>query len=723
MSVRATGTARAALVGTPMTRREDERMLRGQARFLDDIELPHLAHAAFVRSPHAHARIRAIHRPAGSALLMLTAEDLAGDVRDLPVNQVEGVEIAAAGHPVLARAEVMYVGQPVAIVVAETRALAEDYAELVAVDYEPLDPVLDPRTASETLTRFARSSGDVGGAFASADLVVRRSFRIPRLVAAPIEARGAVAEYDAGTDLLTVHLSAQDPHRPRAGLSHVLQRPDERVRVIVPDVGGAFGSKGVVSPEWAATAIAAMRLGRPVKWAEDRLENFLAAYQGRGLEADVELALADDGRFLAVRAKLFADLGGYLFSTTPVPSHTTALLLCGCYRIPAAEVEVVGARTNKVPTGPYRGAGRPEAALLLEATVDAAARELNLDPVELRRRNLIPAAAFPYRTPLGWTYDSGDYERCLDTALELLPPPSERGDGAGYGIAMYVERGGGQWESADVTIEPTGHVIVASGVSPHGQGHSTTFAQIACDALGVDPEDVTLRFGDTASTPRGVGTFAARSVAMGGSAVLLACRELGAKVERIGAALGSDDLKEIARAAYDPSRIPPGEELGLSAASRFSAPLVFSSGCYAALVEVDRGTGKVAVKCIAAVDDAGVIINPLLAEGQVVGGVVQALGECLTEEAVYDHDGQMRSASLLDYRLLTAAEVPEIRTAFVETPSPYNPLGAKGIGESGAIGALAAVANAVADAVGRWVDPPFTEEKIWHALHGSEGAS
>jgi aerobic carbon-monoxide dehydrogenase large subunit len=711
---------RTRLVGQPVTRREDERILRGQARYLDDIELPRLAHAAFVRSPHAHARIRAIRTADARALLVLTAADLGPEVRDLPVNRVEGAEIADAGHPVLARDEVRYVGQPVALVVAETRALAEDAAERVEVDYEPLDPVLDARTAPETLLRFERTAGDVDGAFAAADRIVRTSFRIPRLVAVPIEARGAVAEYDAGNDLLTIHLSAQDPHRPRAGLSHTLGRPDDRLRVIVPDVGGAFGSKGVVAPEWAATALAAMRIGRPVKWAEDRLENFLAAYQGRGLEADVELAVADDGRFLAVRATLFADLGGYLFPTTPVPAHTTALLMCGCYRIPAVAVQVVGARTNKVPTGPYRGAGRPEAALLLEATVDAAARELGIDPVEIRRRNLIAADAFPYETPLGWTYDSGDYERCLDTALELLP--REHGEDVGYGVALYVERAGGQWESAEVTIEPSGRAIVSSGSSPHGQGHATTFAQIACDELDLDPDDVTLRFGDTASTPRGVGTFASRSVAMGGSAVLLACRELRAKVDRIGEALGTSDLKEIARAAYDPSRVPPGEELGLSAESRFTAPQVFSSGCYAALAHVDRGTGKVTVRAIAAVDDAGTIVNPLLAEGQVIGGVVQALGECLTEEAVYDSDGQLRSASLLDYSLLTAAEIPEIRTAFVETPSPYNPLGAKGIGEGGTIGALAAVTNAVADAVGVRLDPPFTEEKVWRALHPSEEA-
>ncbi|HUZ82580.1 MAG TPA: molybdopterin cofactor-binding domain-containing protein, partial [Gaiellaceae bacterium] len=381
-------TPHARLVGRPVARREDERILRGEARYLDDIELPRLAHAAFVRSPHAHARIDAIRKPeTAGALLVLTADDLAADVKDLPVNQIEGVELADAGHPVLARGEVRYVGQPVAIVVAETRALAEDVAELVQVDYEPLEPVLEPREAPETLMRFERSAGGVDRAFAAADRVVRTTFRIPRLVAVPIETRGAVAEYDPGTDLLTVHLSAQDPHRPRAGLSHVLGRPDDKLRVIVPDVGGAFGSKGVVVPEWAATAIAAMRLGRPVKWAEDRLENFLAAYQGRGLDADVELAVTDDGRFLAVRATLVADLGAYLFPSTPIAAHTTALLMCGCYRIPAAAVQVVGVRTNKVPTGPYRGAGRPEAALLLEATVDAAARELGLDPVEIRRRN------------------------------------------------------------------------------------------------------------------------------------------------------------------------------------------------------------------------------------------------------------------------------------------------------------------------------------------------
>lgn len=710
---------RTRLVGQPVRRREDERILRGQARYLDDIELPGLAHAAFVRSPHAHARVHAVRPPESSGLLLsLTADDLSG-IRDLPVNRPEGVELADEGHPVLARGEVRYVGQPVAVVVAATRALAEDLAEQVEVEYEPLAPELDPRTSTTWLTRFSRSVGEVDAAFAAADRVVRGTYRIPRVVAAPMETRGAVAEYDPGLDLLTMWISAQDPHRPLAGLSHVLDRPDDSIRVIVGDVGGAFGSKGVVAPEWACVAVAAMRLGSPVKWAEDRLENFLAAYQGRGLEADVELACTDEGRFLAVRARLYADLGGYLFPTTPVAAHTTAMLMTGCYRISAADVQLVGARTNKVPTGPYRGAGRPEAALLVEATVDAAARELGIDPVEIRRRNLIRTDEFPYRTALGWTYDSGDYERCLDLAVELLG--DGRGEDVGVGYALYVERSGGRWESAEARIEPSGRVIVASGSTPHGQGHETTFVQIVADALGVAPENVAMRFGDTAVVPRGVGSFASRSVAMGGSAVLLACRELRAKLDRLREATGEEDLPALARIAYDSKALPPGEELGLVASVRFTSPLVFSSGCHGAVVRVDRGTGHVLVERIVAVDDAGTIVNPLLAEGQVVGGIAQALGECLTEEAVYDTDGQLRSTSFLNYSLPTAAELPPIVATFVETPSPYNPLGAKGIGEGGTIGSLAAISNAVADVLGRWIDPPFSEEKVWPVLATGAG--
>jgi len=674
-------------------------VLHGRARYLDDLERPGLLHAAFVRSPHARARV-------GEVRGGIT--DITGA---LPVQSPPGVRHADAPHPLLAAAEVRYVGQPVALMLADSRALAEDAAEEVAVDYEPLES-----TRGEELLRFERVEGDVDGAFADAAHVVRTRTRIPRLIAAPMEPRGALAEYDAGADLLTVWVSAQDVHRPLAGLARALQRPPDSIRVIVPDVGGAFGSKGSLPPEVAIVAAAAVRTGRPVKWAEDRLENFLAATQGRGVEAVVELALDAGGRMLAVRADIRADMGAYLYANSAAPPHTMAMLLCGCYAIPAAAVTLVGERTDRVPTGPYRGAGRPEAAFVLERTVDAAARELGIDRLELRRRNFV--RSFPHRTPLGWTYDSGDYERCLDRAVELVgePPPGDDARLVGTGFAMYVERAGGEWESAQVTVEPTGRVIARSGSNPHGQGHETTFAQIVAEALAVEPGDVVLRFGDSAVVPRGVGTYASRSTAMGGSALLVAAQRVRAQADALAGELGLDprNLREVAAAAYDPKRVA---EVGLEASARFSSDLMFSAGCYGVVVEVERATGAVRVLRVAAVDDAGRIVNPLLAEGQVVGGTVQGLGAVLTEEATHDERSQPTAASFLDYGLLTAAEVPPIATAFVESPSPLNPLGAKGIGEGGAIGTPAAVANAVADALaGVLVDPPFTPEKVWGAL-------
>jgi carbon-monoxide dehydrogenase large subunit len=727
------------LVGTPVARREDARILRGRAAYLDDLELPRLAHAAFVRSDYARARVLAVRVPeaAEGLIAVLTAADLADRVRPFPVQRPEGATVADAGHPVLAAAEVRYAGQPIALVVAESRALAEDAAELVEVDYDPLDAVVDPRAADERLLEWSKSAGDADGAFARAAHVVRGRYALPRLVAAPIETRGAIATHDAGTGELTVWCSVQDPHRPRSQLAHVLDRPDDTIRVVVPDVGGAFGSKGVVAAEVAAIAVAAMDLGRPVKWAEDRLENFQAAYQGRGMEAEVELALDGTGRMLAVRARLWADLGAYLYTSTAMPPHTCAMLMCGVYDVGAAHVELIGARTNKVPTGPYRGAGRPEAAYFLERAVDDAARATGMDPVELRRRNLI--RSFPHKTPLGWTYDSGDYERCLDLALELATaaPPGTGSGPTGTGVAMYVERAGGMWESAEASVEPSGRVVIRSSTSPHGQGHETTFAQIAADRLCVPMDDIVLRFGDSAVVPRGIGTFASRSTAMGGSAIVLALDRIVARARKVAAHLleaeedavaweegrfsapggGALSLREVAAAANDPAKLPPGTDVGLHASARFSSPLVFSSGAYVASVEIARETGILAVLHLAAVDDGGTVVNPLLAHGQVLGGIAQGLGECLCEEALHDEAGQLTTATFASYDLLTAAEMPPLAIGVVETPSPHNPLGAKGLGEGGAIGSLPAIANAVADALGgRHVDPPYTEEKLWAAL-------
>src|SRR5829696_5508412 len=659
-------------VGRPVRRREDERILRGRTRYLDDINPPGAAHVAFARSPFAHARIGAVGVPDDleGVHAVITAADLEGRVGDLPVQGFEGGEVSAEGHPVLAGDETRYAGQPVAAVLAESRALAEDAIELLEVEYEPLEPVLDARGSDVTMSRLHKVSGDVDGAFASAAHVVRASHALPRLAPAP----------------------------------------EESIRVIVPDVGGAFGSKGAPAPETMLVAVAAMTSGRTVKWAEDREENFVGSYQGRGMEADVELALDGEATILAVRARIWADLGGYLMPTTAIPTHTTAMLMCGVYDIRAADVEIVGRRTNKVPTGPYRGAGRPEAAYFVECTVDVAARQVGIDPLELRRRNLIPE--LPYETALGWTYDSGDYARCLDLAAELVEPERHADETrvVGTGFGMYVERAGGLFESADAELLPNGKVLVRSGSSPHGQGHDTTFAQLAAERFDVGPEDVELLFGDSKEVPRGVGTFASRSVAMGGSAVVQAVDALKEKCDAVAERLGGNvSLRDVAEA-----------EPGLRASARFSSDLVFSSGAYGAVVEIERATGRLRVLRLAAVDDAGTIINPLLAEGQVIGGVAQGLGQCLVEDAAYDDEGNPTFASFVGYSLITAAEMPPVIAAFVETPSPLNPLGAKGIGEGGAIGTPAAVANAVADALGGMhIDPPFSEDKLWQALHGA----
>jgi aerobic carbon-monoxide dehydrogenase large subunit len=659
------------LVGRPLPRREDERMLRGRARYIDDIKPDGLLHIAFVRSIFARARILSIRAP---GVTLITAADLTGRTRPVPLLVPPGVEVADAPHPLLADGEVRYVGQPVAAVVAASRAEAEDALERVEVDYEPFEGEV------EELLRVHRSGGDVDAAFAGAAHVVRTQHEIPRAVAAPIEPRGCIAAVEG--EVLHLWVSAQDTHRQLAGLAHVLDCPPESIRVSLADVGGAFGSKGSLATEAAVTAIATLDLGRPVKWIETRSENFLAAYQGRGVSGEVELALDTDGRMRGIRARIVADTGAYLHPATAVPPNTLAMLMTGAYDIAAADVEVVGARTDRVPTGPMRGAGRPEACFLLERTVDAAARELGLDPLALRRRNVI--TTFPYETPLGYTYDSGDYEQCLARAAALIGerPPGRR---VGLGVALYVERAGGEWESAEVTRTGNGRVVVRSSSAPHGQGHDTTFAQIVADRLGIPIEDVELRFGDSDEVPAGVGTFGGRSVAMAGSAVAMAA-----------------------------DRVAAGEA---SATVRFDSALVFGSGAYAAVVEIDEDTGELTVHRLAAVDDAGTIINPLLAEGQVLGGTVHGLGTVLTEEMAFDEYNQPVTASFVSYAMLSAGEQPPIATAFVTSPTPLNPLGAKGIGEAGTIGAPAAVANAVADALdGLWVDPPFAPEKLWRVM-------
>ncbi len=760
-------------VGRAIKRREDPRFLRGQARYIDDMVLPRMVHMVVVRSAIAHARLQKIGVQsalvAPEVIAVVTAQDLPDRIGAIPLNPVEGARVAQAPHPLLAKDKVRYVGEPIAAVLAESPAAARDAAELIEPTYDPLPALVDPHQALEgtvllheglgdnVLLRWTRSGGDVDRAFHTAHRVVRGRFHIPRLAAAPIEARGAVAAYDPGTDLLTVWCSAQDPHRPLAQLSRVLGRTDDRIRLVVPDVGGAFGSKGGLAPEVALAAVLAIEFGRPVKWIEDRRENFVAAYQGRGVDAEVEMAVEGTGRILGVRASLLADLGAYLYPSTPIVPVTTAMLMTGAYAIPNAAVELVGVATNKVPTGPYRGAGRPEATYVVERMVDLVARDLGLDPIEVRRRNLIPADRFPYRTPLGFVYDSGDYGRALERVLLLVEYPQRReeqlrartnGRLLGIGVALYVERAGSQlWESAAASVSPTGRVVIRTGSNPHGQGHETTFAQIAADALQIDPESIVIEHGDSAIVPRGVGTFGSRSTTVGGSALLVALDKIKAKATKIAAHLleaaetdiewangrlhvrGSAEraltFEEAAAAAYQPGRLPPGLEMGLASLGYFTLPgPVFPSGAYAAVIEVERETGQVHILKVVAVDDAGRIVNPLLAEGQVIGATVQGLGQALVEEVVYGEDGQLLTSTFADYGLLRPAQVPPVASQFLETRSPFNPLGAKGIGEAGAIATPAAVANAVLDALVplriRHIDFPFTPEKLWHLLQTSQ---
>ena len=696
-------------VGQALTRREDERVLRGQACYVDDIELAGMAHIAFVRSPHAYARLGAVRVPRTlppGVFAIVTPDDLAGRVKRYPKVAIDGMDVSDDQHPVLPDGEVRYAGQPVAGVVAASRALAEDVAEEIEVDYDPLEAVVDPRASDEALMRWTHAGGDVDGAFARATHVVSGRYGMARVAAVPIEARGAVAVQDRDSGLLTVWCSAQDTHRPLAQLAHILDRPRETIRVVVPDVGGAFGTKGNSASEVIVAAVAAIDLGRPVKWTEDRLENLLTTQQGRGMQAEMQMALDADGRILGVRARILADLGAYLWPSTHIPPHTAGMLMGGCYNVPAVAVDVTGARTNKVPTGPYRGAGRPEGNYFVERTVDDAARSLGIDPVDLRRRNLV--RTFPYPSALGLTYDSGDYERCLDLALRAVAPERRTNETVvvGTGIALYVERSGGVFESADVTVGRNGRVLVRSSTSPHGQGHDTAFAQIAADRLGIGLDEVELHFGDSAEAPAGIGTFGSRSLVVGGSAVALAADEIAEQARAVAA--GRDmTLTEIAAAAPEP----------LHAEWRFTTDVTMSSGAHAAVVEIERATGALRILRYAAVDDAGTIVNPLLVHGQVVGGIVQGIGQSICEEVVHDETGQPRTASLLDYGLPTSAEIPPLRLEEVASPSPLNPLGAKGAGEGGATGALPALANAVADALGgRHVDPPFTAEKLWRAL-------
>ena len=753
-------------VGQPMRRREDRRLVLGQGAYVDDLAFPDALHIAFARSHLPHCEVGALDGSAAEGLAgvvaVLTAADLPHSVSPLPLRGTalpDGFSLTDAPMPILASGRARFAGEAVAAVVAESREGAVDAVDALMPELEPLPssgtighslaggPILHATAPGNVLFSFAHSQGDLDRQFSVADRIVRGRFTIPRLQASPMETRGCVATYDPAAGL-TLWCSSQDPHRPRLQLAHVLGLPYENIRVVVPTVGGAFGSKGGLAPEYAVATVAAMRLGRPVKWVETRSESFLAAYQGRGMEAECELAVANDGRLLGLRANLKFDAGAYLLGHTAVVAVTAASLVTGAYDIPAAQVEVVGVATNKVPTGPYRGAGRPEATFLIERMVDLAARELGMGAAELRRRNLVRPEAFPYVAATGSEYDSGDYPGLLERALELadapvsgVEPDSET-TASGVGMAVAVESSGnGNWESACARLEPDGHVLILPGSSDHGQGHGTTFAQIAADALELTPETVEVRSGDSAEVPPGVGTFASRSVTVGGAAVLAAAKQLQAHCLAWGAHLldvPEEKLQWSAGSIVDPASGralsladlaqaaaagAPGFDLPhLSGDGRFELKkLVFGSSAAVARVTVDLETGAVRLVRLVIVDDAGPVVNPLLAEGQVVGSSIQGVAATLLEEVRHDPEGVPLTEGFMSYEIPSMPDIQfDLITEFRATPSPLSPLGTKGVAETGCIVVPAAVANAVADALGPLGidpgDPPYTPEAIWRRL-------
>ena len=767
-------------ISQPVRRREDPRLLRGEGRFVDDLTFPGMAHAFVLRSPHAHARIRGIDASAAKAapgvLAVFTGADLEADgIAPIPCLTVPKVKPGTAfipkHQPLLAADRARFVGDAVAFVVAETPEQARDAAELIAVDYDPLPAIVGAAAAARPgaplvwddapgNVSFDWELGDaaaVEAAFAGAARIVTLDLVNNRIVQNAMETRGAVALCDPETGRLTLHTGTQMPHRVRTQLARdVFRSPPEQLRVVVQDVGGGFGGKNSLYQEQGMAVYAARRLKRPVKWIGQRSDAFISDFHGRDNITRGELALDAEGNFLAVRVTTFADLGAYT-ATGGTVSPTSVVMLPNAYRTPAVHVQVKGMFTNTVPTDAYRGAGRPEITYLMERLADAAARELGLDPAELRRRNCIPPDAFPYRTPTGLTYIHADFAPVMEQAMaqagwrEAAGRKAEarrRGRLYGLGMSNYIERcggGGGLSEAGRIRFEPDGTVTVLSGSQSNGQGHETAFSQIVHEKLGVDFEKIRIIEGDTDAVATGLGTGGSWSVPMGGGALALAADRIVAKARHIAAhaleaaetdiefrdgrfAVAGTDLaigiEEVARLSLDPARLPAGLEPGLDEEERFTPEnYTFPYGCHVCAVEVDPDTGRVEIVGYTAVHDFGRAINPLLLEGQVHGGVAQGIGQALLEHTVYSADGQLLSGSYMDYCLPRADDLPAFAFTPLESPSPSNPLGIKGCGEAGATGAPPAVINAIIDALAplgvRHIDMPATPERVWSAIRAA----
>jgi carbon-monoxide dehydrogenase large subunit len=782
----------APLIGARIQRKEDYRFLTGAGQYTDDVTLPHQSYAAFVRTPHAHAKLKSVNtakaKAAPGVLAVYTGEDIAAaKLGGLPcgwlITDVNGQPMKEPPYPVLALGKVRHVGERVAVVVAETLDQARDAAELVQVDYEVLPAVADGRLArakgapqlhenAPDNTCFVWAIGDkaaVDAAFAKAAHVTKLDFVNNRLIPNAIEPRAANGSYSRADDSYTLYVASQNPHVERLLMTaFVMGLPEHKVRVVAGDVGGGFGSKIYLYAEDVVVTWASKQLARPVKWTAERSESYVSDAHGRDHHTIAELALDQDGKFLAMRVKTTANVGAYLSTfASCVPTILYATLLAGQYTTPLIHCEVTAVFTNTVPVDAYRGAGRPEATYVVERLVETAAREMKLDPAQIRRKNFI--RTFPYQTPVALLYDIGDYDATMDAAQKLADvagyPARKKASAAkgklrGLGYAAYIEACGiapsavagslgaraGLFEAGEVRVHPTGSVTVFTGSHSHGQGHETTFAQVVADRLGMAVENVDIVHGDTSKVLFGMGTYGSRSIAVGGTAIVKALDKIIAKGKKIAAHLleaaegdieyasgvfkvaGTDKQKtfgEVAFAAYVPHNYPHDKlEPGLNENAFYDpSNFTFPAGTYVCEVEVDPETGVVKVERWSAVDDFGKIINPMIVEGQVHGGLAHGIGQALTEGAKYDSTGQLVTGSFMDYCIPRADDLPNFQVETRETPCTHNPLGVKGCGEAGAIGAPAALINAITDALGvKDIAMPATPQTVWRALQQKKAA-
>jgi carbon-monoxide dehydrogenase large subunit len=779
------------LVGERVKRREDPRLIQGRGTYVDDVKIAGMQHMAFKRCDIAHGRIRSIDTSAAKAMpgveAVFTGAEIAKFVKPMPI----ATPFPAPDHHAVAIDTVRYAGEPVAVVVATDRYLARDAADAVVVEYDALPVVTDVEQAMKGQPtviheKFANNlavplvpggtgvSADgktvddsgVEAAFAAAEVVISQRMMNQRLVPNAMEPRGVVAHWEPGKEQLTIWSSTQNPHILKSLVSGMHGLGEHQVRAIAPEVGGGFGAKiNIYAEEYVAAGVS-RQLGLPVKWIEDRSEAFVATTHGRDILCYIDLAAKKDGTILGLKMRLIADIGAYNMLLTAAVPTLTMLMATANYRIPAVRVLLTEVFTNKTPTDAYRGAGRPEATYFVERAIDMLARELKLDPAEVRRKNFIPKDAFPFQTPMGAVYDSGDYEKALDVALKAADweglkkardAARKEGRLVGLGLAMYVEVCGlgpssslptGGWEHASVTIERDGRITATTGASPHGQGNETTFAQMLADQFGVPFEHVTILHGDTSVAKQGVGTFGSRSQAVGGAALHLAGNKVKAKMARFAAALleahdadvvfanntvhvkGAPAValpfQAVSAYAYVPVPLPNGvDEPGLSAEAFFEPTNnTYPFGCHISMLEIDRETGEPKLLKLVAVDDAGHLINPLIVEGQIHGGLAQGIGQAMIEEAVYNSDGQLVTGSFMDYAMPRAADFPRFELSATVTPTPVNPLGAKGVGEAGTLGSTPCIVAAAVDALSplgvKHIDMSLRPEKLWRLIQGGQ---